>query len=153
MSSLSLDANCIDALKAVAFAAVFLFNRHQQAAIVLIAHCLCEFLMSSPLNGFMTALLMAVLFSELSALKITIKSEIRYIFIALSCVNWFCAADIWMYPKVDTVISVSYPYMINLLDLLVIYHLLRPTHGGGKRANHYNSRFILGAWLNRRLLH
>lgn len=153
MLSLSLDANSIDALKAVAFAAVFLFHRQPQAAVVLLAHGLCEFLMFSSLSSFFTALFMAILFAELAALKITIKSEIRYLFIGLSCVNWFCASDIWFYPEISTNFSEAYPYMINLLDLFIIYHLFRPIHGGGKRANHYNSRFILGAGSGRSLLH
>ena len=142
MLSLSLDANSIDALKAVAFAAVFLFNRNQQVAIALVAHAICEFSMSSPISGFMTALCMSALYAEVAASKITIKSEIRYLFIMISCVNLLCAADIFVSPKIDTNFSIAYPYLINLLDLFIIYHLFRPDHGGGKIAKVHNFRHL-----------
>jgi hypothetical protein len=112
----------IDELKAAAFAVAFLFN--SVAIIPLIAHALCELFYQSSLSPLLTALAMSALFAELSCVQIKIKSEIRYVFMALSVVNFLCAIDIYMHPNDVTVFSTCYPYLINGLDAVVLIYLM-----------------------------
>ena len=134
-----LNASSADTIKAVAFAAVFLFVKSRQAWVVLLAHALCEFAYSSELSNFEYSLAMAILYATIAASQITIKSEIRYLFIMLAAVNWLCALDIFRDPNDVTYFSMSYTYLINALDVLIIYHLLPP-----RRLNLVNGRFSLG---------
>jgi hypothetical protein len=112
----------IDELKAAAFAVAFLFN--SVAIIPLIAHALCELFYQSSLSPMFTALAMSALFAELSCVQIKIKSEIRYVFMALSVVNFLCAIDIYIHPLDDTFFSTCYPYLINGLDAVVLIYLM-----------------------------
>ena len=112
----------IDELKAAAFAVAFLFN--SVAIIPLIAHALCELFYQSSLSPMLTALAMSALFAELSCVQIKIKSEIRYVFMALSVVNFLCALDIYIHPLDDTFFATCYPYLINGLDAVVLIYLM-----------------------------
>lgn len=125
-----LSAASADTLKAVAFAAVFLLTRQPQACVAVLAHAICEFAYASSLNNFDYIISIAALYAIISSLEITIKSEIRYLFIMISCVNWLCAVDVWRSPSpdIDTYFSIAYPYLINALDLIIIYYLL-PSEG------------------------
>lgn len=125
-----LNVASVDTMKAVAFAAVFLLTKQPQACIALVAHALCEFAYASSLNNFYYIISIAALYAIIASLEITIKSEIRYLFIMISCVNWLCAVDVWRSPNpdVDTYFSIAYPYLINTLDLIIIYYLL-PSEG------------------------
>lgn len=134
-----LSAEFADIAKAVAFAAVFLFVKSRQACVVLLAHAVCEFAYISQLSPFTTALSISILYATIAASQITIKSEIRYLFIMIAAVNWLCALDILRSPTDATYFSVSYTYLINALDVLIIYHLLPP-----RRLNFVNGRFSLG---------
>ena len=134
-----LIAESADTLKAVAFAAVFLFVKSRQACVVLLAHAVCEFTYVSHLSPFATAISISILYATISASQITIKSEIRYLFIMLAAVNWLCALDILRSPNDVTYFSMSYTYLVNAVDLLIIYHLLLP-----RRLNFVNGRFSLG---------
>lgn len=140
MASSLLSVESADILKAVAFAAVFLFTKKTQACIVLIAHALCEYLYISALNGFYTAIAISAMYACLASSKITIKSEIRDLFILLSCVNWLCAADIELSNGQLTYFELCYPWFINGLDLLVFYHLL-PRGGLRSVGSYLNSGF------------
>lgn len=116
----------IDEIKAAAFAVAFLFN--SVAVIPLIAHAFCELFYQSSLSPIYTALAMSVLFAELSCVQIRIKSEIRYVFMVISFVNFLCALDIYMHPEDVTIFSTCYPYLINGLDAVVLVYLM-PTGG------------------------
>lgn len=125
-----LSAANADTIKAVAFAAVFLFTRQPQACVVVLAHAFCEFSYASSLSNFDYIISIAALYAIVASLEITIKSEIRYLFIMISCVNWLCAVDVWRStnPDFDTYFSIAYPYLINALDLIIMFYLL-PSEG------------------------
>lgn len=91
-------------------------------------------------TGFYACLAMAVIFSINAGLNIGIKSEIRHALIAIGCVNWLGAVDFMLWPDRITYVYLAYPYLINLLDLFIIYHLFFPGYGGGKIAKIHNNR-------------
>ena len=140
-----LSAESADTIKAVAFAAVFLFVKSPQSCVVLLAHAVCEFAYVSHLSPFTTALAISILYATIAASQITIKSEIRYLFIMLAAVNWLCALDIFRSPNDVTYFSMSYAYLINAVDLSIIYFLL--AKGGLQSAG---SMAILDSPFNRR---
>jgi len=122
MAELPISAADIDSIKAIIFLVAFFINR--QAAIVILAHAVNEYCYSSSLNGFWTALVVGLFYAELAASNITIKLEIRYLFLSISVVNWLCAADIHFSKGATTYFEICYPYLINGLDVLVLYYLL-----------------------------
>ena len=99
-----------------------MFNR--QAAIIILAHAANEYCYGSSLNGFLTALVVGVFYAELAASNITIKLEIRYLLLCVAAVNWLCAADIQVSNGSTTYFEICYPWLINALDLLILYYLM-----------------------------
>lgn len=145
-----LNPSNLDALKLAAFCAAFFVNR--QALAVLAFSLIGELIFALTDTGFACCLLMASLYSLNAGINIKLLSQIRQALVCIGFINWLGAVDFLLWPDRVTFIYQAYPYAINALDLFIIYHLFRPTHGGGKRANHYNSRFILGSWPGHSLL-
>jgi hypothetical protein len=153
-----LSPSDLDILRNAAFVAAFLFSADGSrfnigAGAVLCFSVLGKVSFEIAPTGFYACLAMAVLFSLNAGINIKLLSQIRQALVCIGFINWLGAVDFLLWPDRVTFIYQTYPYAINALDLFIIYHLFRPTHGGGKRANHYNSRFILGAWSGRSLLH
>lgn len=140
----------LDILRDAAFVAAFLFSADGRrfnlgAGAVLCFSVLGKIAFTMAPTGFYACLAMAVLFSLNAGINIKLLSQIRQALVCIGFINWLGAVDFLLWPDRVTFIYQAYPYAINALDLSIIYHLFRPTHGGGKRANHYNSRFILGS--------
>lgn len=140
---LHLNASDIDLLKIAALVAAFLLNR--QALIILAYMLVGEFIFYFTDSGFMCSLLLAALYSTNACTNINLKSQIRHVLLCIGILNWLAAVDYLIAPDAETYFYICYPWIINALDLLILYHLL-PTW----RLNLVNGRFSLGTY---RLLH
>lgn len=134
---LHLSASDIDLLKIAALVAAFLLNR--QALIILAYILVGEVIFYFTDSGFMCSLLLAALYSTNATANITLKSQIRHVLLCVGILNWLAAVDYLVAPDAETYFYICYPWIINALDLLILYHLL-PT----RRLNFVNGRFSLG---------
>lgn len=149
---MSLNPSDLDLIRNAAFIAAFLFSPgsklfNLQAGIVLAFSVVGKIAFNLSDTGFYACLSMAALFSINAGLNIGIKSEIRHALIAIGCVNWLGAVDFMLWPDRVTYVYMAYPYLINLLDLFIIYHLFYPGYGGGKVAKIYNNRLDWHCWI------
>jgi len=147
----------LDILRNAAFVAAFLFSVDGSrfnigAGAVLCFSVLGKIAFTIAPTGFYACLAMAVLFSLNAGINIKLLSQIRQALVCIGFINWLGAVDFLLWPDRVTFIYQAYPYAINALDLFIIYHLFRPTHGGGKRENNYNGRFILDSLSGHSLL-
>lgn len=134
---LHLNASDIDLLKIAALVAAFLLNR--QALIILAYMVVGEVIFYFTESGFTCSLLLATLYSTNATTNIALKSQIRHVLLCIGILNWLSAADYLVAPDAETYFYICYPWIINALDLLILYHLL-PTRG----QNFVNGRFSLG---------
>lgn len=118
-----LSAEQIDNIKMAAFIAACLFNR--QALLIVSFHAigslLFKFTSSDPVIYFC---LEASMYSTSAAVNIRLKSEIRHVLIIVGCLNWLAAVDFIIAPDRVTLFYTCYPWLINCMDILIIYHLL-----------------------------
>lgn len=136
---LHLSASDIDLLKMAALVAAFLLNR--QALIILAYMLIGEIVFYFTDSGFMCSLLLAALYSTNACTNINLKSQIRHVLLCVGLLNWLAAVDYLVAPDTETYFYICYPWIINALDLLILYHLL-PT----RRLNIVNGRFSLGTY-------
>jgi len=132
-----------DIIRMAAFFAAIFINR--QAVFILGVELCVELLFYYSPNGFIASLFMACAYSTAATTNITLKSQIRHVLLCIGIVNWLAAVDYLVAPDAETYFYICYPWIINTLDLLILYHLL-PTW----RLNLVNGRFSLGTY---RLLH
>lgn len=64
------------------------------------------------------------MYSTSAAVNIRLKSEIRHVLIIVWCLNWLAAVDFIIAPDRVTWFYTYYPWLINCMDTLIIYHLL-----------------------------
>lgn len=134
-----LSSSDIDLLKIAALVAAFLFNR--QALVILAYMLVGELVFYFTDSGFMCSLLLAALYSTNACANITLKSQIRHVLLCIGLVNWLAAVDYLVAPDTETCFYIWYPWLINALDLLILYHLLPAW-----RLNLVNGRFSLGTY-------
>ena len=134
---LHLNASNIDLLKMAALVSAFLLNR--QALVILSYMMVGEAVFYLTDSGFMCSLLLAALYSTNACSNINLKSQIRHVLLCIGLLNWLAAVDYLVSPDTETYFYICYPWLVNALDLLIIYHLL-PT----RRLNFVNGRFSLG---------
>lgn len=121
---------------AALFAAIFI---NRQAVFILAVELFVELLFHYATDGFTATLLMACAYSAAATTNITLKSQIRHVLLCIGILNWLAAVDYLVAPDAETYFYICYPWLINALDLLILYHLL-PT----RRLNFVNGRFSLG---------
>jgi len=121
---------------AALFAAIFI---NRQAFFILSIELFVELLFHYAIDGFTASLLMACAYSAAATTNITLKSQIRHVLLCVGILNWLAAVDYLVAPGAETYFYICYPWVINALDLLILYHLL-PT----RRLNFVNGRFSLG---------
>ena len=123
---------------AALFAVIFI---NRQAVFILAVEIFVEFLFYFSADGFTASLLMACVYSTAATVNITLKSQIRHVLLCIGLLNWLAAVDHLVAPDTETYFYICYPWAINLLDLIILYHLL-PTG----RLNFVNGRFSLGTY-------
>lgn len=121
---------------AALFAAIFI---NRQAVFILAVELCVETLFHYAPDGFTASMLMACAYSAAATTNITLKSQIRHVLLCIGILNWLAAVDYLIAPDTETYFYICYPWIINALDLLILYHLL-PTW----RLNFVNGRFSLG---------
>lgn len=126
-----------DIIRMAAFFAAIFINR--QAVFILCIELCVELLFHYAPDGFTASLLMACAYSAAATTNITLKSQIRHVLLCIGILNWLAAVDYLVAPDAETYFYICYPWIINALDLLILYHLL-PT----RRLNFVNGRFSLG---------
>ena len=123
MELIQLNAEQIDNIKMAAFVAACLFNR--QALLIVSFHAigalLFKFTSSDPVIYFCLA---ASMYSTSATVNIKLKSEIRHVLIIVGCLNWLAAVDFIIAPDRVTWFYSCYPWLINCMDILILYHLL-----------------------------
>jgi len=134
-----LSSSDIDLLKIAALVAAFLLNRQ---ALIILAYMLAgEVVFYFTDSGFMCSLLLAALYSTNACTNITLKSQIRHVLLCIGLLNWLAAVDYLVAPDTETYFYICYPWLVNALDLLILYHLL--PKGG---PNIVSRRFSLGTY-------
>ena len=123
---------------AALFAAIFI---NRQAIFILAVELFVELLFHYAPDGFTAALLMACAYSAAATTNITLKSQIRHVLLCIGILNWLAAVDYLVAPDAETYFYICYPWLINALDLLILYHLL--PKGG---LNIAGRRFSLGTY-------
>ena len=123
---------------AALFAAIFI---NRQAVFILAVELCVELLFHYSRDGFTASLLMACTYSAAATVNIKLKSQIRHVLLCIGLLNWLAAVDYLVAPDAETYFYICYPWVINALDLLILYHLL-PT----RRLNFVNGRFSLGTY-------
>ena len=121
---------------AALFAAIFI---NRQAVFILAVELAVELLFYYSPNGFIASLFMACAYSTAATTNINLKSQIRHVLLCIGILNWLAAIDYLVAHDAETCFYICYPWIINALDLLILYHLL-PT----RRLNFVNGRFSLG---------
>lgn len=142
---LHLNASDIDLLKIAALVAAFLLNR--QALIILAYMLVGEVVFYFTDSGFMCSLLLAALYSTNACTNITLKSQIRHVLLCIGLLNWLAAVDYLVAPDTETYFYICYPWLVNALDLLILYHLF-----GNWRPQNVGAMGILGKPFNRSAL-
>lgn len=129
--------------KTAAFIAAVFINR--QALVVLGFHLVGEklFYYGQDLGAYYFCAA-ACLYALNAVVFIKLSYEIRQALIFIACVNWFAALDFFMFPIV-TLFYVCYPWLINGLDLFILFVLLSSggwrrdrIHCSGNRAGNYS---------------
>lgn len=120
------------------FAVIFI---NRQAVFILAVELCVELLFYYAQDGFTASLLMACAYSASATANINLKSQIRHVLLCIGLLNWLAAVDYLVAPDAETYFYICYPWIINALDLLILYHLL-PT----RRLNIVNGRFSLGTY-------
>lgn len=130
-----LNVSNIQTAKTAAFIAAVFINR--QALIVLSFHLLGErlFFYGQDFGAYYFCAA-ACLYALNAVVFIRLSYEIRQALIVIACVNWFAALDYFMFPIV-TPFYICYPWVINGLDLFILYVLL--SSGGWRRDRIYRS--------------
>lgn len=123
---------------AALFAAIFI---NKQAVFILAVELCVELLFYYSTDGFTASLLMACAYSAAATANINLKSQIRHVLLCIGLLNWLAAVDYLIAPDAETYFYTCYPWIINALDLLILYHLL-PTG----RLKIVNGRFSLGTY-------
>ena len=118
------------------FAAIFI---NRQAVFILLIELCMEPIFHYAQDGFTASLLMACAYSIVSTANINLKSQIRHVLLCIGILNWLAAVDYLVAPDTETYFYICYPWLVNALDLLIIYHLLP-----SRRLNFVNGRFSLG---------
>ena len=126
-----------DIIRMAAFFAAIFINR--QAVFILCIEMCVELLFHHAPDGFTASLLMACAYSTAATANINLKSQIRHVLLCIGILNWLAAVDYLVAPDAETCFYICYPWIINALDMLILYHLL-PT----RRLNFVNGRFSLG---------
>lgn len=111
----------LDGIKLAAFIAAFLINR--QAAIIATFHIAGDVIFNTTDSGFYCSVMMACLYSINAAINIKISYQIRQALICIGCINWLAALDFYLSPNV-TSFYLCYPWLINGLDVFILYLLL-----------------------------
>lgn len=106
---------------AALFAVIFI---NRQAVYLLAVELAVELLFFIAADGFTASLFMAAAYSCASTVNIRLKSEIRHVLLLVGCLNWLAAVDYLIAPNYETYFFICYPYLINGLDVLVLYYLL-----------------------------
>lgn len=130
-----LNAETIDSAKMAAFIAAIFINR--QAVIIVGFHLIGGklFFYGQSYGGYYFCA--AACLSALNAvIFIKLSYEIRQALIFIACVTWIAALDFFMFPIV-TLFYVCYPWIINGLDLFILYVLF--SNGGWRRDRIYRS--------------
>lgn len=134
-----------DIIRMAAFFAAIFINR--QAVFVLAVELCVEFLFYYSPNGFIASLFMACAYSTAAAVNINLKSQIRHVLLCIGALNWLAAVDYLVAPDAETYLYICYPWIINLLDLIILCHLF-----GNWRPQNVGAMGILGKSFNRSAL-
>lgn len=111
-----------DLIRMVAYFAAIFLNR--EAAFLLYVEFMLEVAWYYVYNGFAISLIMSLSYAALSTANIKVHTNVRLLLIAMSCVNFISAIDYLVAPKTETLFFACYPYLINFLDVLIIFYLL-----------------------------
>lgn len=121
-----LSAHEIQKIKTAAFIAAFFINR--QAIIILAFHLIGEVLVVALWNyGAYYFCVAAAVYSINAAINIKLLYEIRQALICIACINWLTAFDYFYFTGITT-LNICYPWLINGLDVFILFCLL---FGGG----------------------
>lgn len=132
-------ASDIDQIKLAAFIAAFLINR--QAFVIVCFHLIGELIFRASDSGFTVSIIFAALYSLNAVINIKLSYEIRQALLCIACVNWLAALDYFVSPS-ETLFYLCYPWIINGLDVFILYVLL--SSGGWKRDRLYRSSNLTG---------
>lgn len=121
---------------AALFAAIFV---NRQAAVVLFFHLAGEalFTLTSQFGGYYFCAA-ACMYAVNASSNIKISFNIRQALICISLINWLAAIDYFASPH-ETPFYVCYPWLINGLDVFILYCLL--SHGGRQSVGAYRPLF------------
>lgn len=129
-----LNAELVDNMKMAALIAAVFINR--QALIILAFHIIGEmaFLYFSHLGVYYFCIA-AALYSINATVNIKLSYRIRQALICIGAINWLAALDYFVSSS-ETIFYVCYPWLINGLDVFILFILL---NGGGWRRDRVSS--------------
>jgi hypothetical protein len=118
-----LNAEAFDLAKMAAFIAAILINR--QAVLIVVTQLLAELLFaemkSEPVVYYCAS---SALFAIAATINIKLSFNIRQALICVACLNWLAAMDFKLSDGV-TAFYLCYPWLINGLDVFILFCLLR----------------------------
>lgn len=124
-----LSAEFVDNVKMAALIAAVFINR--QALIILSFHLVGELIFSHLSHlGTYYFCVAAALYSINATINIKLSYRIRQAIICIGAINWLAALDYFVSPS-ETVFYLCYPWIINGLDVFILYLLL---HTGGRQS-------------------
>ena len=124
-----LSVEAFQILKTAALVAAFFINR--QSLVILAFTLTGEWLFATlSYNPILYYCLAAALYSTNAAINIRLLSNIRNALICIACLNWLAALD-FILTETETLFYLCYPWLINGLDVFILYCLIRK--GGRQR--------------------
>ena len=97
---------------------------NRQSLIILCAFALNEFCFYISDTDFSYCILAASTFAVTAFLSPHIKRELQFSLICYSVLFWIAGFDYFAFPH-ETYFYVIFPYIIKLVDIYVIYHLIK----------------------------
>ena len=135
-----LSAEFVDNVKMAALIAAVFINR--QALIILSFHLVGEFIFSQLSHlGTYYFCIAAAMYSINATINIKLSYLIRQALICIGAINWLASLDYFVSPS-ETPFYLCYPWLINGLDVFILYVLL--SSGGWKRDRLYRSSNLAG---------